>query len=141
MLALAWSTPPMTLICAFRSVGFVLNLLTVFVLCAAHQKRAGDLGCVPLPKSDFSSPKWRLMRATTVPPRVFLGNITSFMPLGSLARMTRASMFCGVGSKASPCCDGCAAFVVLEDDGGIRGCGDFGAIGRGGGDEFAHRCG
>ena len=45
-------------------------------------------------------------------------------------------MFCGVGSKDFALLDGCAAFVVLEDHGGIRGGGDFGAVGCGGGDEF-----
>ncbi len=57
-----------------------------------------------LPRFVFaaSSPQRRASCATTVPPRVFFGSSVSFMPEGSVRRMMRASMFCGVGSNASP---------------------------------------
>ena len=87
-----------------QPVGLVLDLLAVLVLRAAHQQRPGQ--CFPpwtCRTAIFHRRSAQSYDATTVPPRVFLGNITSFSPFGSLARITRASMFFGVGSNASPC--------------------------------------
>ncbi len=50
----------------------------------------------------FSSPQFRLRCATTLPPRVLLGSRAVRMPLASVRRSTRASMFFGEGSNASP---------------------------------------
>ena len=57
-----------------------------------------------LPRFVFtaSSPQRSPSCATTVSPRVFFGSSVSFMPDGSVRRMIRASMFCGVGSNTSP---------------------------------------
>jgi hypothetical protein len=57
---------------------------------------------VPRFAFDCSSPQRSPSCATTVPPRVFFGSITSCIPDGSVRRITCASMFSGVGSNISP---------------------------------------
>jgi len=57
---------------------------------------------VPRFAFDCSSPQRRPTCANTVPPRVFLGSITSCIPDGRVRRITRASIFSGVGSNTSP---------------------------------------
>ena len=60
------------------------------------------LPAVDFPNSDFSSPNRSWMVADTVPPREVFGNITSFMPFCSLARVRCFSTLAGVESNASP---------------------------------------
>ena len=122
----------------FELVGFILNLLTVLVFCAAHQERAGDTGRGVFALQGFSVAEMEVDASHNGAAASLLGEHNELHAVGQLGANNAGLDVLRSGIKGLALRDGSAALVILEDIGGIRRGGYFGAVGRSGRQEFTH---